>query len=172
MLKLVAIASAAALSAIGAAKAVVVFDARLPRPAPAAAAMTLSTPVARAATGGAASVLKGDDGHYWAEANVNGTVVRFLVDTGASAVALSAEDAERLGLQPATLAYDYTVNTASGEARAAKVKLATISVSGAEVTDVDAFVIDKGLTTSLLGMTYLGRLSKFEATPEALILRP
>ena len=169
MLKIVAIASAAALSALGAAKAVVVFDAHAQRPAP--SVMTLTAPEP-AATGGAASVMKGDDGHYWADADVNGTAVHFLVDTGASAVALSAEDAERLGLQPATLTYDYTVNTASGEARAAKVKLATISVSGAEVTDVDAFVIEKGLTTSLLGMTYLGRLSRFEATPEALILRP
>jgi aspartyl protease family protein len=170
MLKIVAIASAAALSALGAAKAVVVLDAHAQRPAP--SALTLTAPAPAPAMGGAASVMKGDDGHYWAEATVNGTAVRFLVDTGASAVALSAEDAERLGLQPASLTYDYTVNTASGQARAAKVKLATISVSGAEVDDVDAFVIDKGLQTSLLGMTYLGRLSKFEATPEALILRP
>jgi aspartyl protease family protein len=169
MLKIVAIASAAALSALGAAKAVVVLDAHAAKPAPSAMTLTATAP---RATGGDASVMKGEDGHYWAEASVNGTAVRFLVDTGASAVALSAEDAERLGLQPATLAYDYTVTTASGEARAAKVKLATISVSGAQVSDVEAFVIDKGLTTSLLGMTYLGRLSRFEATPEALILRP
>jgi aspartyl protease family protein len=170
MLKLVALTCAAALSALGAAKAVVVLDAHVQKPDP-AAVMALTAPAPKA-TGGDASVLKGEDGHYWAEASVNGTAVRFLVDTGASAVALSVADAERLGLQPASLAYDYTVNTASGEARAAKVKLATISVSGAEVNDVDAFVIDKGLQTSLLGMTYLGRLSKFEATQEALILRP
>ena len=169
MLKIVAIASAAALSALGAAKAVVVLDAHAQKPAP--SVMTLTAPEP-AATGGVASVMKADDGHFWADATVNGTAVHFLVDTGASAVALSAEDAERLGLQPASLTYDYTVNTASGQARAAKVKLATVSVSGAEVDGVDAFVIDKGLQTSLLGMTYRGRLSKFEATQDSLILRP
>ena len=169
MLRIVAIASAAALSALGAAKAVVVMDAHAQRPAPQVLALT--TPAPRA-TGGEATAMKGEDGHYWAEATVNGTPVHFLVDTGASAVALSAEDAEHLGLQPANLTYDYTVNTASGQARAAKVKLASIDVGGAQVNDVEAFVIDKGLTTSLLGMTYLGRLSKFEATQDAIILRP
>ena len=70
------------------------------------------------------------------------------------------------------LDYSYQVMTASGQARAAAVKLASISVSGARVADVDALVIEKGLDTSLLGMTYLGRLSRFEATPTSLILRP
>ena len=114
----------------------------------------------------------GPDGHYWAEAAVNGQAVRVLVDTGASAVALTVDDARRLGFDPAKLNYSYEVNTASGQARAAEVKLASVSVAGAQVTDVDAFVIEKGLQTSLLGMTYLGRLSQFEATRTALILRP
>jgi len=51
------------------------------------------------------------------------------------------------------------------------VKLSMISVGRAEVPDVQAFVIDGGLETSLLGMTYLGRLSKFEATQDALVLK-
>jgi len=61
--------------------------------------------------------------------------------------------------------------TANGPARAAAVKLGLVSVGRAEVTDVQAYVIDKGLETSLLGMSYLGRLSKFEATQDALVLR-
>jgi len=124
------------------------------------------------ASGTAAQIAKGPDGHYWAEAAVNGQAVHLLVDTGATAVALTAEDAKRLGFDPKTLQYAYSVSTASGQARAAKVRLASISVAGAEVQNVDALVIDKGLQTSLLGMTYLGRLSQFEATPSALILRP
>jgi aspartyl protease family protein len=52
------------------------------------------------------------------------------------------------------------------------VKLKRVSVAGATVADVDALVIEDGLDTSLLGMTYLGRLSRFEATRTALILRP
>ena len=61
--------------------------------------------------------------------------------------------------------------TANGPARAAEVKLGMVSVGRAEVEDVQAFVIDSGLETSLLGMTYLGRLSKFEATQDALVLK-
>jgi len=125
-----------------------------------------------AATGSAAQVIKGPDGHYWAEAAVNGKAVHLLVDTGATAVALTAEDARRLGFDPKQLDYSYRVATANGQARAARIKLASVSVAGAEVQNVDALVIERGLQTSLLGMTYLGRLSQFEATPTSLILRP
>jgi aspartyl protease family protein len=64
------------------------------------------------------------------------------------------------------------VITANGQVHAAEVKLDSVSVAGARVNGVDALVVEKGLSTSLLGMTYLGRLSRFEATPSALILRP
>ncbi|HQT54223.1 MAG TPA: TIGR02281 family clan AA aspartic protease, partial [Phenylobacterium sp.] len=64
------------------------------------------------------------------------------------------------------------VMTANGEAKAAAVKLASVSVAGAKLADVDALVLDKGLDASLLGMTYLGRLSSFQATRTALILQP
>lgn len=118
-----------------------------------------------------ASVAKGPDGHYWAEGLVNGKRVRFLVDTGASAVALTRADAERLGVT-GDLDYSVEVSTANGKAMAAPVMLEAVSVAGARVPGVRAFVIDKGLDHSLLGMSYLGRLSRFEATPGALILRP
>jgi aspartyl protease family protein len=119
-----------------------------------------------------AEVLKGPDGHYWAEATVNGRHVRFLVDTGATAVALTLDDARRLSLDPANLRFNRSVDTASGKSRAAVVELDYISVAGARVEHVPALVLEDGLQTSLLGMTYLGRLSKFEATQTALILRP
>lgn len=166
MLKYVAMAAAAALSALGAAKAVVTLDVREPNDA------LLVQAEAAAASGQPASIARAPDGHYWAQADVNGAQVRFLVDTGATAVALTPNDALRLGLNPAGLEYGYKVTTASGEARAARVKLASVAVSGARVNDVDAFVIEQGLETSLLGMTFLGRLSGFEATQSALILRP
>jgi aspartyl protease family protein len=120
---------------------------------------------------GEASIAKSPDGHFWVDAEVDGANVHFLVDTGATAVALRPDDARRLGLDPGSLTYDYTVMTANGPAHAAKVKLGSVAVGRAQVSDVDAFVIDNGLATSLLGMTYLGRLSKFEATPEALVLK-
>lgn len=119
-----------------------------------------------------AAVRKAADGHFWAEGEVNGEPVKFLVDTGATAVALTPHDAERLGFRTRDLTYSYRVTTAGGHSRAAAVTLASVSVGGARLDDVGALVIEKGLDTSLLGMSYLGRLSGFEATREALILQP
>jgi aspartyl protease family protein len=103
---------------------------------------------------------------------VNGREVRFLVDTGATDVALTADDARRLGVNLSSLTFDRTVSTAAGPSKAAHVDLDYVSVAGARVDHVSALVLENGLQTSLLGMTYLGRLSKFEATQNALILRP
>ena len=178
MLRFAALAMVGALSAAGAAQTVIMLNQanglpalRRAEPATTTAAAALSAP-APETPGTAASVSKASDGHFWAEGQVNGQRVRFLVDTGATAVALTAEDATRLGFDPHRLAYGLSVTTANGQARAAQIKLASVSVAGARVADVDALVIEKGLPSSLLGMTYLGRLSRFEATPTALILRP
>ncbi|MGH6997254.1 MAG: TIGR02281 family clan AA aspartic protease [Phenylobacterium sp.] len=167
MLKLAIVALMGAVSAVGAAEAVKTFSA----PEPELRAAVAMAPQA-ASHGQAASIAKGGDGHYWAEADVNGSRVRFLVDTGASAVALTLADAQRLGIATSKLDYNYKVVTASGETRAAAVKLGRVSVAGAALNDVDALVIESGLESSLLGMTYLGRLASFEATRTALILRP
>ncbi|MFN3522121.1 MAG: TIGR02281 family clan AA aspartic protease [Phenylobacterium sp.] len=164
MLRFTALAVTAAVSAYAAAKAVVTLDDKASQPQMRAAVAQIEPT--------AASVAKAGDGHYWAEADVDGKAVRFLVDTGASAVALTPHDAERLGIDTQALDYAYRVTTASGQTRAAAVRLASISIAGARVTNVDALVIEDGLQTSLLGMTYLGRLSRFEATPTTLILRP
>lgn len=120
----------------------------------------------------AGAVAKGADGHFWAQANVNGAPVRFLVDTGATAVALTQADAARLGFKPADLKYGYSVTTAAGTSRAASVILSSVSVGGARVDDVKALVVADGLDVSLLGMSYLGRLTRFEATRETLRLEP
>jgi aspartyl protease family protein len=169
MLRLAVLSLVGAVTAVGCAQAVVSLA---PRERAASLTTAAHADVEPAAAGEAAEVTKAKDGHYWAEANVNGARVRFLVDTGASAVALTPLDAQRLGFDTTKLNYAYKVMTANGEAHAAAIKLASISVAGAQVSDVDALVLDKGLDTSLLGMTYLGRLSRFEATRTALILRP
>ena len=127
---------------------------------------------APAAKPGTAQVMRAADGHYWAEARIDGRAVRVLVDTGASVVALTREDALRLGLKLTPADFTRTVNTASGPARAAAVTLSSVSIASAEVHDVQALVVEAGLEQSLLGMSYLGRLSAFEATPTALTLRP
>jgi aspartyl protease family protein len=115
-------------------------------------------------------VAKAADGHYWAVADVDGRAVRFLVDTGSSAVTLSGPDAARLGLDTAKLRYDRPVFTAAGHAQAAAVTLDHIDIAGTRVDHVKALVMKGAMPTSLLGMSYLGRLSRLEATPEALVL--
>lgn len=120
----------------------------------------------------AMQIPRAQDGHYWVTGEVGDRRIRFLVDTGATTVSLTPDDARTLGVDPDRLAYRYEVSTADGHARAAKVRLTSLSVGGATLRDVDALVIEKGLPTSLLGMTYLGRLSKFEAGPEGLVLSP
>lgn len=125
---------------------------------------------------GVAWLNKNSDGHFYAEAMVaargdSGARVRFLVDTGATTVALTRTDAARLGLAPDTLSYTTLVNTAAGPAAAAFVHLDRLSVSGVAVENVEALVMTTGLSQSLLGMSYLGRLSKLESNGDALILR-
>ena len=182
MLKVAIICGVAAISAAGAAGGVLSLQhGRDQTPAEAVATTTETStiaavarpePVPVASTGSRdASIPKSADGHFWAEGQVNGSAMRFLVDTGATAISLTPDDARRLGFQPDTLTYGYKVITAAGEARAAKIQLNTVSIGGARVDGVDAYVIEKGLSQSLLGMSYLGRLNRFEATQSALILR-
>ena len=141
-------------------------------PAEAAQANLAVAPASKDASPPSAYVGKGKDGHYWAWAEVDGHPVRVLIDTGASAVALTPEDARRAGVDLELLVYNRDVNTAQGRTHAAAVTLGHVSVAGADVSGVEALVVPKGLSSSLLGMSYLGRLEGFEATRSGLILHP
>ena len=96
-------------------------------------------------------------GHFIAEGSINGGHMRFLVDTGATAVSLPASDALRLGL-------DYrrgqriSMQTANGITPAYVTKLERIKIGGIELYNVDAVVIENGLHMALLGMTFLNRV--------------
>ncbi len=172
-LKFALVTGLAGISVLVSAETILMVSNRLPelRAAKAEAPMaSLSADAPMAA--GQGQIAKAADGHYWADGQVNGSAVRFLVDTGATAVALTPDDARRLGFTPANLSYGYKVMTAAGQARAAAVKLKSVTIAGTRLDNVDALVIEKGLDTSLLGMTYLGRLASFQATRQALILQP
>jgi aspartyl protease family protein len=119
----------------------------------------------------ATAIPKAQDGHFWANAMVNSHAVHFLVDTGATVVVLTEADAQRLGFDKSNLAYNRKVITAMGPTEAAQVTLASVDVGNSTVHNVDALIIPQG-GTSLLGMSYLGRLSRIEATPSSLILHP
>jgi len=110
-----------------------------------------------ASSGGDKTVLTADrNGHFFAEARVNGALLRLMVDTGASLIAIPARDAERMGLHYAE-GNRVNVFTANGVASAYRVKLDTIVVGGITLNNIDALVQDNGLFMPLLGMSFLSR---------------
>ena len=145
---------------------------RAAEPTTADDAVSAPDPVSTTTDTHVTAIPKSGDGHFWANAVVNEKAVHFLVDTGATLVILTPADAQRLGFDGRTLSYDHKVVTANGPTAAAEVILTTVGVGQSTVHNVDALVLRDGLTTSLLGMSYLGRLSRFEATPSSLVLHP
>jgi aspartyl protease family protein len=110
-------------------------------------------------------------GHFAANAVVNGRSIEMLVDTGASIVALTPASARRLGIHPAASEYSLRMSTANGLAIAAPVMLDEIRIGDVVVRGVPAVVFSgNGLDVDLLGMTFLKRLSRFEAGNGQLVL--
>lgn len=124
------------------------------------------------ASGPVVEIAAGRNGHFHTEADVNGRPIAFLVDTGATMIALSYEDAERAGIYLNSSDFTHTVTTANGRARVAPVKLDRVSIGDITVRDVQAAVSEPGLLkTSLLGMSFLGRLSRFDMRSGLLVLQ-
>lgn len=111
------------------------------------------------------------DGQFHVEATVGSTPMRFLVDTGASDVMLSPADARRLGYEPSTLAYTRIYQTANGTVRGAPVTIPEIAIGPIRLTNVEASVNEHETDGSLLGMSFLGRLSGWQVSGNTLILR-
>lgn len=111
-------------------------------------------------------------GHFQTDVAVDGTVLRMLVDTGASAVVLSQEDAARIGIDLSGLTYSISVATANGRARAAPVRLGEVAIGPIVRRDVRAMVTEEGrLDQSLLGMSFLETLGAIEITRDELRLK-
>jgi aspartyl protease family protein len=121
----------------------------------------------------AATALKaGQNGHFIVKAEINGRDVRVMVDTGASAVALSYEDAENVGLHPRNLDFNIPVSTANGIVKAAGVSLDKVEIDGVRVSDVQGLVMPEGVMRgSLLGMSFLGKLKSFKIEDGVLYLK-
>ena len=109
-------------------------------------------------------------GHFMAEGAINGGPMRFLVDTGASMVAIPARDAVRLGI-------DYragrlgTVQTAAGPTRAYAVRFDTVRLGAIELAGIEGVVIEQGLETALLGMSFLNRVEMRRDGPQMTLVR-
>jgi len=112
------------------------------------------------------------NGHFFTEVEIDGRPITIMVDTGATMVALSYEDAERAGIYLNESDFTHSVSTANGRARVAPVMLHSVSIGDITVRDVRAAVSEPGrLRTSLLGMSFLSRLSRFDMRPGLLVLQ-
>lgn len=112
------------------------------------------------------------NGHFEVRAEVSGTPVRVMIDTGATSTVLTARDAERAGYDPASLSFTVPIMTANGRASAARVVAEELRVGDISRTRLPMLVAEEGrLEQSLLGMNFIGSLSGFDMRGERLILR-
>lgn len=126
---------------------------------------------AAAARSGAVHLRADSRGHFVTSAEINGRTIEVLVDTGASMVALSYEDAEQAGIYVRPSDFTHQSQTANGMARIAPVMIDQIAIGDVTVRNVRGAVSEPGrLNQTLLGMTFLGRLSRAEMRRGELIL--
>jgi aspartyl protease family protein len=112
------------------------------------------------------------NGHFSTRADVDGRSIDVMVDTGATMVVLTYEDAQRAGITLNDRDFNRAVSTANGIARVAEVTLGRVGIGNILVRDVPAAVAEPGrLGTSLLGMSFLSRLSRFDMRSDALVLQ-
>jgi aspartyl protease family protein len=110
------------------------------------------------------------DRHFYTSAMVNGQPVRFVVDTGASTVALSEADAQRIGIPFSTAEFQVIGSGASGPVRGKMLDFDSVSVDGKDIRGVRGAVIE-GLDVSLLGQTYLSRIGSVQMSGDTMTLR-
>lgn len=111
-------------------------------------------------------------GHYYVRAKVNGTDILFMVDTGATDVALTRADAIAIGLPVDRLNYTMPYKTANGTAYGAVVRLSTIELGPIVQNNIMGSVLPNGLGHSLLGMSFLNRLTGYKVVRGVLTLYP
>ncbi len=111
-------------------------------------------------------------GHFQTEGRIDGQRIGFMVDTGASVVALNETSAARFGLRPSRGDYSASVTTANGTIKGARTRLAMVDIGGLVVRDVDAMVLpDEALSENLLGLSFLSRLRRFEYANGQMVLQ-
>ncbi len=116
-------------------------------------------------------IRKQRDGHFVVTAELNGNSLPMLVDTGASRIALSYEDAERIGINVQSLSFNQRILTANGATMAASTMLRDVAVGPIIRQDVAASVAQRGaLAESLLGMNFLSTLSSIRMEPDEMRL--
>ena len=135
-------------------------------------AMTVEKPDPALAGRRSATITAKDDGHYWTRALVNRKAsIEFMVDTGASVIALTQADARKMGLKPERLEYKWEIRTAGGITKGASVIIDSIKINQVHIKNVEAMVLDSDLEQSLLGMSFLRELYSYEVRGDRMIIR-
>lgn len=116
------------------------------------------------------SLKRRPNGHFYVTADVNGAPITFVVDTGASMVALTEADARAAGVPFSEAEYEPIGRTANGIARGKAITLPKVAIEGKEVMEVDAAII-QGADLSLLGQSYLSRISGVQMNGDTMVLR-
>ena len=144
-----------------------------PAPASATPSIRMATTPDSAADAGlrTLSISRDNRGHFATEGRIDGQRIAFMIDTGASVIALNESSAARFGLHPSRNDYRATVSTANGTVKAAPARLPMVEVGGLIVRDVDAMVLpDESLSENLLGLSFLSKLRRFEYANGKMVL--
>jgi aspartyl protease family protein len=117
------------------------------------------------------TIAASEDGSYYVDGTINGARAHFVIDTGATSIVLSPADAQRAGIDPATLDYSLPTETAHGTGFGASARVDRLVVGGIELDNVPVMVDKSPMSASLLGLAFLKRLDSFSVRDERLTLR-
>lgn len=111
-----------------------------------------------------------ENGHFYANVEVNSDEIRFMIDTGASSIALTAEDAEILGFSWSDDELRIVGRGVSGNVYGKHVRLQSVQLGDLQITDVDAVIIPRGLDVSLLGQSFLSKAATVKIENDEMVI--
>ncbi|MFK8040411.1 MAG: TIGR02281 family clan AA aspartic protease [Rickettsiaceae bacterium] len=118
------------------------------------------------------AIARQNDGHFYINTVVNNVPIRFMIDTGATGIALTKQDAIKLGINLKTLEYNKAHSTANGITYSAKVTLKSLRIENTVFSDIKAHVSQGNLDVSLLGMSVISRFKSFTIDQDLLYITP
>lgn len=122
--------------------------------------------------GATVEIARSNDGHFWTNVLLNGTTKRMLVDTGATSIALSEEDAHSIGINPLPSAFSGTAETASGTVQVARIHIASVRIGDIERADIPAVVIQGNASIApLFGQSFLRTLDEVSIRGDTMVIR-
>lgn len=110
------------------------------------------------------------DGHFYADANIDGASIRMMVDTGASIIALTADDADAAGVQWDPSQVRVIGRGASGDVLGVPARLESVEIGGFRREAIDAVVVPEGLDVSLLGQSYLSKIGSVKIADDTMVM--